>query len=353
MSSLRPGPRNLITDVEGLRVGNAHDARLRSGVTVVLPDEPAVMAVDMRGGAPGTRETDALAPTCLVDAFHGVFLSGGSAFGLDAGAGVMAWLAARGQGRRVAPPPAPVVPVVPGAILFDLANGGDKDWGTEPPYRRLALEACAAAGLDFALGNAGAGFGALAGAYKGGLGSASAVDAAGLQVGALVAANPVGSPVIPGTATLWAFALEQDGELGHQVPPRLPSEGIDLDLPADGKIGALGPVGRGGEAPGGNTTIGIVATNAALTPAEAQRVAIMAQDGFARAVRPVHTPLDGDTLFVMATGRLPLAGPVALARLGTIAADCVARALARGVYAAESLGPYPCYRDIRRQREGA
>lgn len=347
----RPGPRNSIADVPGLRVGNAEDWEVRSGVTVVIPDSPAVAGVDVRGGAPGTRETDALDPTCLVDAVHGVVLSGGSVFGLEAASGVTRWLAARGWGYRVAAS-APPCPVVPAAILFDLTNGGDKDWGAEPPYLNLGLAACEALGLDFALGKAGAGVGARAGLYEGGLGTASAVAQDGLIVGAVVAANAAGSPVVPGTTAFWAWMLEQDGEFGGRTPP-IPLPAIDLDLPADSKFGALAPGNPPG--PGTNTTIGVVATNAALTPAEAQRVAIMAQDGLARAVRPIHTPVDGDAIFVLSTGspggsRAPQT-PIALTRIGALAADCVARALSRGVYEAKSLGDLPSYRDFCRAHE--
>lgn len=327
-----PGPRNLITDVAGIRVGNAADGRVRSGVTVVLAERPAVAAVDVRGGAPGTRETDALDPTCLVDTVDAVVLSGGSAFGLEAASAAMAWLAARGRGFPVG---TARVPIVPSAILFDLLNGGDKDWGETPPYAALARAACAALDVGFALGNEGAGFGAKAGALKGGLGSVSAATPDGLVVGALVAVNARGETVMPGERCFWAWPFERDGELGGQQPPRraLPVESDPLPAAAPGI--------------GGSTTIGIVAANAALTRAEAQRIAIMAQDGFARAIRPVHTPFDGDTVFVLATGERPLAEPraLALARLGAIAADCVARAIARGVFEARTLGDLVSYRD--------
>lgn len=331
---IRPGPRNLLSDVDGIRVGNAGDMAVRSGVTVVLPDRPAVAAVDVRGGGPGTRETDALDPASLVEAVDAVVLSGGSAFGLDAAQGAMAWLAARGRGFRVA---GSVVPIVPCAILFDLANGGDKGWGDDPPYRALGAAACGAAGLDFTLGNAGAGLGAKAGELKGGLGSASFVTGDGLQVAALVAANPVGHVVMPGSATFWAWGLEAGGELGGQAPPSGPvPPGAGLELPSL-LAGA-----------GANTTIGVVATNARLTKAEAKRIAIMAHDGYARAIRPVHTPFDGDTVFVLSTGTADLreeARATLLFRLGSLAADCVARAVARGVYEARTLGGRVSYRD--------
>lgn len=336
-----PGRRNLITDVDGIAVGNAEAPAARSGVTVVLPDRRAVAAVDVRGGAPGTRETDALDPACLVEGVDAVVLSGGSAFGLDAAQGAMLWLAARGRGLAVGDG---VVPIVPAAILFDLANGGDKGWarggaggsGGEPPYRALAAAACAAAGRDFALGNAGAGLGAKAGDLKGGLGSVSAVAADGLQVGALAAANPGGNVVMPGTGTFWAWPFEMAGELGGQrPPPAAPPPGAGLDLP------------RLSAALGANTTLGVVATNLRLTKAEARRVAVMAQDGYARAIRPVHTPYDGDTVFVLSTGTLDLDGTRAdlVYRVGALAADCIARAVARAVFEAGTLGDVPAYRE--------
>jgi L-aminopeptidase/D-esterase-like protein len=338
--TVEPGPRNLITDIAGIRVGNAEDPRVRSGVTVILPDRPAVAAVDVRGGAPGTRETDALDPTCLVETVDAVVLSGGSAFGLAAASSVTAWLAARGIGFAVG---AARVPIVPAAILFDLLNGGDKEWGEAPPYAALGRAACEAACDGFALGNAGAGYGAAAGALKGGLGSVSAVTADGLAIGALAAVNAFGEVVMPGESCFWAWAYERRGELGGQIPPRHP-------LPVDDGAALLPPGGL----IGGNTTIAVVATNAALHRAEAQRVAIMAQDGFARAIRPAHTPFDGDTVFVLATGGWELAAPraAALARIGALAADCIARAIARGVFAAETLGDRPGYRDWQRDRGG-
>jgi L-aminopeptidase/D-esterase-like protein len=332
--TVEPGPRNLITDVAGIRIGNAEDPRVRTGVTVVLPERPAVAAVDVRGGAPGTRETDALDPTCLVETVDAVVLSGGSAFGLEAASAAMAWLAARGVGFPVGEAR---IPIVPAAILFDLLNGGDKSWGEQPPYAALGRAACAAAGIAPRLGNAGAGYGAKAGSLKGGLGSASAVTSDGLAVGALVAVNCHGETVMPGETCFWAWPFERRDELGRQTLPR-------RALPADD--GLAMPAGPG---LGGNTTIGVVATNAVLTRAEARRVAIMAQDGYARAIRPVHTPFDGDTIFVLATGDHALAAPraAAVARLGAIAADCVARAVARGVYEAETLGALMAYRDWR------
>jgi L-aminopeptidase/D-esterase-like protein len=336
---IRPGPRNLITDVPGISVGNAEDHGARSGVTVILPDAPAVAAVDVRGGAPGTRETDLLDPRCLVERIDAIALSGGSAFGLDAASGVMAWLRQNGRGFTVGES---IVPIVPAAILFDLNNGGDKDWGDEPPYRALARQAADAAAPAFALGNAGAGLGATAGALKGGLGSASfqyqPAQGDGYTVGALAAVNSFGSVVMPESGTFWAWALERDGELGGQVPPTGGLSAAHLDTPFEALLGA-------------NTTLAVVATDAALSKAQAGRVAIMAHDGFARAIRPVHTPYDGDSVFVLSTGQRPLANPAAdIGRIGMLAADCVARAVARGVFAAETLDNRPGYRAVYGER---
>lgn len=317
----------------GLKVGQAEDARVRSGVTVLLADAPATAAVDVRGGAPGTRDVEALDPLSAVERADAIVLSGGSAFGLDAPSGVQSWLRARGRGFSVAPG-LPPVPIVPGAIIFDLANGGDKDWGDVPPYRALGIQAAENAALDFALGNAGAGLGATAGAYKGGLGSASAVTDDGFTVGAIVAVNAVGSPVIPGSDAFWAYPFEQDGEFGGRLPRNF--TGIDLDLPADMK---------GARQPGANTTIAIVATDADLTRIELKRIAIMAADGFARSLRPVHTPFDGDLVFALSTGKREISGVRLreVLRLGSLAADCLARAIARGVYEARSLGHIKSY----------
>lgn len=329
---LAVGPRNLITDVAGIAVGNAHEARLRSGVTVVLAEPEAVAAVDVRGGGPGTRETDLLEPSNLVQAVQAVCLSGGSAFGLDAASGVMTWLAERGRGFRVGER---VVPLVPSAILYDLDNGGDKDWGARLPFQALARAACDAAGPDFALGTAGAGYGAKAGGIKGGLGSASVAEPdGGLQVGALVAVNARGPVTLDGQPQFWAWPFEQGAEFGG-LP--LPTLRVALE-PAVSRPAVLGA----------STTIAVVATNATLTKAEARHVAVMAQDGLARAIRPVHTPFDGDTVFALATGRLESVAPRPrlVARIGALAADCLARAVARGVFLATGWPGLPSWRDL-------
>jgi L-aminopeptidase/D-esterase-like protein len=335
----RPGPRNLITDVAGLRVGQAQDSAARSGVSVILPADRAVAGVDVRGGGPGTRETDALAADTLVEAVDAIVLAGGSVYGLAAADAVTAWLGAQGRGFGLAMNAAvPKAPIVPAAVLYDLANGGDKAWGLEPPYHALGLAAARAAGEDFALGSAGAGAGAMAGALKGGVGSASIVTADGYTVGALAAVNSYGSVVTPGGRTFWAAPFEIAGEFGGHVADEIRAVPDEWGL------------AKGEGATRANTTLAVVAVDAALSPAEARRVAVMAQDGLARAIRPVHAPFDGDVVFVLATGARPLADPrpFSLTRLGALAADCVARAIARGVYEAR---PWPgtdtqCWRDL-------
>ena len=314
---MRPGPKNLITDIPGLRVGNADDANLRSGVTVLTADRPFVASVHVMGGSPGTRETDLLAPDRMVQEVDAIFLSGGSAFGLDAGAGVMAGLRAADRGFAVGPVR---VPIVPGAIVFDLLNGGDKGW-SESPYPVLGRAAFDAAARDFALGTAGAGFGAMTGSLKGGLGSASCVLPSGLTVGALVVVNAHGQATVGETRHFWAAPFEEGTEFGGLGPaPLLPQ---DVPLPRK----------RLGEA----TTIAVVATDATLTKAQAHRMAVAAHDGMARALVPSHTTLDGDLVFSVAAGSKPLADPLSDPfQLGHAAATCLARAIARAVYLARS-----------------
>jgi L-aminopeptidase/D-esterase-like protein len=339
----RPGARNLITDVPGLEVGQAEDPRARTGVTVILPAAAAVCACDVRGGGPGTRETDALAPENLVDAVDAVVLCGGSVYGLAAADGVAAWLGAKGRGYGlVTTPGVPPSPIVPAAILYDLANGGDKGWGLEPPYRALGMAAIQTAGADFALGTAGAGFGAMAGTLKGGTGSASIITDDGYTVGALACVNSFGSATAPGSRVFWAAPYEIAGEFGGLGAAGLKAGPEDWSGAKASPNPALGARQ--------NTTIACIATDAALTPAQAKRLAIMAQDGLARALRPAHAPFDGDVVFVLSTGRLPLAEPVqrTIARLGSLAADTLARAIARGVYEARPWSPEgpACWRDL-------
>lgn len=315
---MTPGPRNLITDVPGLLVGNAHDAALRSGVTVLTAARPFTAAVHVMGGAPGTRETDLLAPDKLVAEVDALVLSGGSAFGLDAASGVASGLRAAGRGFAVG---GVRVPIVPGAILFDLLNGGDKNW-RDNPYAPLGRAALAAAAPAFEIGTAGAGFGAMTGTLKGGLGSASARLENGMTVGALVAVNALGSATVGEGPQFWAAPWEIGTEFGG------------LGAAATYPMTEPKPMKRTGEA----TTIAIVATDAALTKAQAQRMAVAAHDGMARALVPSHTPLDGDLVFAAATGGRALADPVADSfALCHTAACCLARAIARAVFAAHPL----------------
>jgi len=333
----RPGALNLITDVPGLKVGQAHDPNVRTGVTVVVPDQRATAACDVRGGGPGTRETDLLEAHVLVDAVDAICLSGGSVYGLGAGDGVASALGALGRGYPMGTGIKPA-PIVPGAILFDLANGGDKDWGEDPPYAALGKRALKAADSRFDLGAVGAGFGALGGALKGGIGSASLVEEDGVAVGALAAVNAMGSAVMPGSKAFWAWPYELDGEFGDVRPD--PALTI---APDDWGLAKRNPALRQ------NTTIAVVATNVILTPGQAKRLAIMAQDGLARALRPVHALYDGDVVFALSTGQTPLADPWAysLTLLGERAANCLARAVARGVYEATSWPGGPlAYRDL-------
>ncbi|WP_372425510.1 P1 family peptidase [Salinarimonas chemoclinalis] len=325
--------RNLITDVAGIAVGNAHDPRLASGVTVALFDAPAVASVSILGGAPGNRDTACLEPDATVEAVDAIVLSGGSGFGLDAASGVQARLRARGRGFAIGPA---LIPIVPQAIVFDLLNGGDKDWGLYPPYRELGHDACEAAGAHFALGTAGGGFGATTVDLKGGLGSASAVTPSGHTVGALVVVNAIGSAIVGEGPHFWAAPWEVDGEFGG------------LGLPADVAARGRRLAWKGGPQPA--TTIALVATDAALTKPQAKRVAVQANDGLARALRITHALYDGDTVFCAATGRRPLgdAPAVALTEIGSVAADVLARAVARGVFEATALpfaGALPAWRD--------
>lgn len=315
--------RNLITDVAGVRVGHAGDARLGSGSTVVLFDEPAVASIDVRGGGPGTRETALLDPAQTISGIDAIALSGGSAFGLDAASGAQAWLREQGRGFVVR---TARVPIVPAAILFDLLNGGDKNWERYPPYREFGYDAAKSAAADFALGSAGAGLGAATVNLKGGIGSASA-EIDGVTVGALAAVNAAGSVTVGDTRHFWAAPFEQGSEFG--------GSGLPVPVPP----AALEP--RTKASVRASTTLVVVATDAVLTKAQAKRLAIMAQTGVARAIYPVHTPLDGDVLFAAATGRKQLSDPVlALSKLGAIAANVTARAIARGVYEAAAL-PFP------------
>lgn len=324
---MHPGPRNLITDVAGLKVGSAHDADLRSGVSLLVADAPFTAAVHVMGGAPGTRETDLLAPDRLVHQVDALVLSGGSAFGLDAASGVADGLRALARGFDVG---GQRVPIVPGAILFDLLNGGNKAWVVNP-YGALGRAALAAAAPDFTIGSAGAGYGAMTGRWKGGLGSASLVLESGITVGALVAVNAIGSVSVGSGPHFWAAPWEMDAEFGGlgSAPQYTPHAEPVATKPR-----------------GAATTIAIVATDAALTQAEATRMATAAHDGMARAIVPSHTPMDGDLVFAAATGARSLADPLPdQLRIGHAAATCLARAIARAVYLARPCpgDPQPCW----------
>jgi D-aminopeptidase len=328
--------RNLITDVAGVRVGHAEDAKLGSGATAIMFDAPVVAAVDLRGGGPGTREVDLLDPAMTLEHVDAIALSGGSAFGLDTASGVQAFLAEQGRGFAVR---TARVPIVPGAILFDLLSGGDKKWGRFPPYRDLGYAAAAGAAADFALGSAGAGLGATTVNLKGGIGSASAATPDGIVVGAIAAVNAAGSVTIGSGPHFWAGAFEAGQEFGGL--------GWPSPLPPD----ALTAATKGGAAQ--STTLAVIATDAILTKAQAKRLAIMAQTGLVRATYPVHTPLDGDVVFAAATGKKALADPLlALSALGTLAANVLARAVARGVYEAKAL-PFPAALPDWQSRFGA
>lgn len=322
-----PGPRNLITDVAGLKVGNAEDHAIKTGTTVLVGDRPFIASVDVMGGAPGARETELLAPDKMVQEVDALVLSGGSAFGLDAASGVMDGLRKIGRGFRVE---TAIIPIVPGAIIFDLLNKGNKNWD-ENPYRMLGRQALLNASEDFALGTAGAGTGALTANLKGGLGSASLVLPSGHTVGSLVVANPTGSVTMGDSPHFWAAPFEVDGEFGGRGPLTTPLS-----------FGQSARTKRDGTSALANTTIAIVATDAVLSKAQAKRLAVAAQDGIARSASPAHTPVDGDLVFSVATGHRAVKDPILdVIHLGHAAAVCLARAMARAIYLAT-----PAPRDI-------
>jgi L-aminopeptidase/D-esterase-like protein len=327
--------KNLLTDISGVRVGHADDAALASGVTAVIFDTPAVAAIDVRGGGPGVREGAALDLANTVERIDGIALAGGSAFGLEAGGGVQAWLAEQGRGFRIRDA---VIPIVPGAICFDLLNGGDKGWGRFPPYRDLGYAAAAAAGANFALGSAGAGLGATTANFKGGIGSASAATPGGIKVAALAVVNAVGTVTIGDGPCFWAAPFEVDGEYGGRgLPPSFTSDMLAMRL--KGATAATSVE---------NTTLAVVVTDAVLTKPQAKRLAMIAQTGFARAIYPVHAPLDGDVVFAAATCEKPVDPLLGLTELGMVAANVTARAIARAVYSATALpfpGALPAWKD--------
>jgi L-aminopeptidase/D-esterase-like protein len=327
--------KNLLTDVAGVRVGHADDAALASGVTAILFDSPAVASIDVRGGGPGLREDALLQPENTVEAIDAIALSGGSALGLDAAGGVQAWLAERGRGLRVRDA---VIPIVPGAICFDLLNGGNKAWGRFPPYRDLGYAGAQAASVDFALGSVGAGLGATTANLKGGLGSASAQTDGGVTVAALAVVNAVGSVTVGDGPWFWAAPYELNNEFGGRgLPASFTPDMLKARIKG-------GPDATASE----NTTLVVVVTDAVLTKAQAKRLAMIAQTGMARAIYPVHAPLDGDVVFAAATGKKPVDPLFGLTELGMVAANTVARAIARGVHSATALpflGALPAWGD--------
>jgi L-aminopeptidase/D-esterase-like protein len=327
--------QNLLTDIAGVRVGHADDAALASGATAIIFDSPAVTAIDVRGGGPGTREGSVLSLANTVDRVNGIALSGGSAFGLETGGGVQAWLAEQGRGFVIREA---VIPIVPGAICFDLLNGGNKKWGRFAPYRELGYAAAAAASTTFALGSVGAGLGATTANLKGGLGSASSATQGGIKVAALAVVNAIGSVTVGDGPWFWAAPFEIGGEYGGRgLPPSFTPDMLAMRLKG-------GPAATAVE----NTTLAVVVTDAILTKPQAKRLAMIAQTGFARAIYPVHAPLDGDVVFAAATGEKTIDPLVGLTELGMVAANVVARAIARGVFAATALpfpGALPAWKD--------
>ncbi len=327
-----PSSHNLLTDLAGVRVGHAHDARLASGVTAIVFDTPNVASAVTHGGAPGARDTTLLEPEMTVRGVDAVLLSGGSVFGLDAPGGAISLLRQQGRGITIG---AINVPIAVAAIVFDLMNGGDKNWGRMPPYWELGWQATETArGGPFALGTVGGGYGATTANLKGGLGSVSAVTASGFAVGAIAVVNAVGSAVIADGPHFWGAACEVGAEFGALgLPAHLPREALRLRMK--------------GAVP--STTIALVVTDAALTKPQAKRLALMADDGLARALRPVHAPMDGDTVFAVATLQKPMRDEVLeLTDIATTAADCLTRAVARGVFEATALpfpGALPAWKD--------
>ncbi|MEU0219545.1 P1 family peptidase [Streptomyces sp. NPDC006265] len=333
-----------LTDVSGLRVGHATrtgDGWLTGTTVVLAPEGGAVAAVDVRGGGPGTKETDALDPRNVVRTVEAVVLTGGSAYGLDAASGVMAWLEERGRGIRVGADPAHVVPVVPAACVFDLGRGGDFRARPDAATGRAAVEAAAASepGAPVPQGCVGAGTGAVTGVVKGGVGSASTVLGSGITVAALVVANAVGSTVDPETGVLY----------GELFQGRVEYPAAEVHATAQRRLAET--AAKSGPPPL-NTTLAVVATDADLSKSQAQKLAGTAHDGIARAVRPVHLLHDGDTVFALATGdrALDAANPLALNAILAAGADMVTRAIVRAVRAAEPVdgpgGAWPSYGEL-------
>jgi len=327
------GKNNLITDVDNILVGNAQNEKVGTGTTVLIPPEGSTAAADVRGGAPGTREVGALNPYNLVDTVDAIVLSGGSAWGLESASSAANYIGKTGRGFKTSDN-IKNVPMVPAAILFDLNNGGDKNWGDTPPYNKLGIEATSKASTKFKLGNIGAGYGAKAGSLKGGLGSASFENAEGLKVGGLFAVNSFGSVVNSETGQFWAASDELNNEFGGMGAPQ--------DLPEDILAGST--IGHALEK--SNTTIGIVATNAKLDSKTAKRIAIMSHTGMARAIRPIHTPVDGDVIFVVSTNTFDRELTYReINEIGELGARVCSRSISRAIYEAEKLYEMQSWKD--------
>jgi D-aminopeptidase len=320
------GPLNLLTDIGGLRVGHVNNADIATGVTAIVFDVANIAACVVRGGAPGGRGTSDLEPEMLIGGIDVCLLSGGSVFGLDAAGGAVSYLRSQNRGLAIG---AVRVPIAVQAITFDLLNGGNKDWGRMPPYWEMGYRATEVAAIGaFPLGSVGGGYGATTATLKGGLGSASTLTASGVRIAAIAVVNAVGTATIGDGPHFWAAPFEIGNEFGGLGHPSHLS-------PRD-----RAPRMKRGTPP--STTIALVVTDAILTKAETKRLAIMADDGLARAVRPAHAPMDGDTLVAVSTLQkaVDTRSPVALTELGQAAGDCLARAIARGVFAASAL-PFP------------
>lgn len=328
------GKKNLITDVDGILVGNAHNKEVATGCTVITPIEGSLASADVRGGAPGTREVGALNPYNLIDSVDSIVLSGGSTWGLEAASSVANSIGGEGRGYRPSSK-SKNVPMVPAAILYDLANGGDKEWLKNPPYSSLGLEAVSNLSDKIELGNFGAGYGSQAGSLKGGLGSASFVSNDGIQVGGLFAVNSYGSAVNNETGQFWAATDETENEFGGM--------GVPTFAPND----VLSGTAARETLPGQNTTIGVIATNVKLDSKAAKRIAIMAHSGMSRAIRPIHSPVDGDVIFVISTGTLNKELSLNdINTIGELGARVCSRSIARGIYEADSILGIKSWREV-------
>ena len=328
------GKKNLITDVDGILVGNAHNKEVATGCTVITPIEGSLASADVRGGAPGTREVGALNPYNLIDSVDSIVLSGGSTWGLEAASSVANSIGGEGRGYRPSSK-SKNVPMVPAAILYDLANGGDKEWLKNPPYSSLGLEAVSNLSDKIELGNFGAGYGSQAGSLKGGLGSASFVSNDGIQVGGLFAVNSYGSVVNNETGQFWAATDETENEFGGM--------GVPTFAPND----VLSGTAARETLPGQNTTIGVIATNVKLDSKAAKRIAIMAHSGMSRAIRPIHSPVDGDVIFVISTGTLNKELSLNdINTIGELGARVCSRSIARGIYEADSILGIKSWREV-------